>query len=182
MSVYTKCNPAAKESLESGSYREVWGVMISPTQMRVHIFSVIRENCISDRSICYIGEEYRPVITIKPDAKLIFMDMRRFQIHRRRNLQMAKTKKNKGPTALGSFLENADLPQESVKVGRPHIDSMGHATILFALRYLVANLDESGYETSEHVQDVQSRNGSSPLTEDEIGRVADLINTKTVVL
>jgi len=62
------------------------------------------------------------------------------------------------------------------------IDAIGHATVLFALRYLVANLDESGYETSEHVQDVHARNGSSPLTEDEIGRLADLINTKTVVL
>jgi len=69
-------------------------------------------------------------------------------------------------------------PQKQI----PHIDKVGVATILFALRHLQANYEGSGYTESEHIQELRRRGDVSPLTEDEIGNLCELINTKTVLI
>lgn len=53
------------------------------------------------------------------------------------------------------------------------------STILFALRYLQSNYNESGIEESEHFQ---SDKGSIPLTIDEIDGLCETINTQEVIL
>jgi len=69
-------------------------------------------------------------------------------------------------------------PQKTV----PHLNNTEVATILFALRHLQAHYDESGYRRSEHIQELRRRGDVSPLTEDEIGNLCELINTKTVLI
>jgi len=64
----------------------------------------------------------------------------------------------------------------------PHLDKVGVATILFALRHLQANYDDvrEDYETSDHIKCLGGN--VTPLTEDEIGNLCELINTKTVLV
>jgi hypothetical protein len=69
-------------------------------------------------------------------------------------------------------------PQKTV----PHLDMVGVATILFALRYLQAHYEESGYTESEHIKELKRHRETSPLSETEIGRLCELINTQTVLI
>jgi hypothetical protein len=63
-----------------------------------------------------------------------------------------------------------------------HLDKIGVATILFALRYLQGNYEDSGYADSEHVKDVQATQDCTPLSKEEIGQLAELLNTRTVLI
>jgi len=75
MVIYTKCNPAKNESLDGGeNYRQLWGRLISETELQLKIFSVIRDGCLSDRCKCEIGSEGLKTIKISPDTELSFMN------------------------------------------------------------------------------------------------------------
>ncbi len=76
MVIYTKCNKACNESLESHNYREMWGILLPNGRMRVQSLSVIRGGVITDRSIC----DLRGIrdIQIHKDTRLIIIDMKRY--------------------------------------------------------------------------------------------------------
>ena len=73
--IYTKC--AGKESVESGNYREMWGVLLKNGRMRVHCLSVIRSSCIKDRSHCDITNGVRDIM-IDKNARLTIIGMKRY--------------------------------------------------------------------------------------------------------
>lgn len=77
VAVYTKCNPALGESVESSNYREIWGMMVSPNRMKVKIFSVIRDGVIKDRTISASVEGVR-TITLRKTDRLILVGMKRY--------------------------------------------------------------------------------------------------------
>lgn len=66
MCIYTKCNKLKGESYKKGNYRQIWGVLESETKLKIHLFSVIRDGCISDRSKAFLSK----IININPNTKL----------------------------------------------------------------------------------------------------------------
>lgn len=77
MTIYTKVNPRKDESLENGTFRSLWGVMISSTQLQVHLLEVISNGLITDRSVCYVDEK-KHVITLRSTDKLTMIGQKRY--------------------------------------------------------------------------------------------------------
>lgn len=77
LALYTKCNPAYGESVEGSRYREIWGTLTGPNRMRIKIFSVIRDGCLSDRCMSDQVDGIR-TITLRKTDKLILIGMKRY--------------------------------------------------------------------------------------------------------
>jgi hypothetical protein len=74
------CEPPGP--VREGSYREIWGVMVSPTEMDVSLFSVVRDGCLSDRGVVLgpVGRGKRKYrrIKLRPTDRLAMVGMRRY--------------------------------------------------------------------------------------------------------
>lgn len=75
MCVYTKCNPKCNESLESGNWRSLWGIIKSETEFEIRLFEVSRDNYVSDRCM-----DLKRTIKISPDTEMIPMGGKRIPV------------------------------------------------------------------------------------------------------